>query len=133
MNTITLDSHARQEFIDITDQVQQQVSADGMQAGLVHLWCCHTTAGLTVNENADPDVKTDLLMALDLIVNDEWPYRHAEGNSPAHLKSSLMGTQLSIPVSDGRLALGTWQGVLFAEFDGPRQGRKIHVTLVNSG
>lgn len=133
MEVITLDTHARQELIDITGQVQRVVAGSGVQDGVCHLWCHHTTAGLTVNENADPDVKRDLLMALSRIVHDDWPYQHAEGNSPAHIKSSLTGCQLTVPVSSGRLVLGTWQGVLFAEFDGPRNGRNVSVTVIPSG
>jgi secondary thiamine-phosphate synthase enzyme len=133
VQTITLSTRAREELIDITAQVQQAVAASGVRDGLCHLWCHHTTAGLTVNENADPDVKRDLLMALKRIVSDAWPYQHAEGNSPAHVKSSLLGCQLAIPVQGGRLVLGTWQGVLLAEFDGPRTGRKVGVTVIPSG
>jgi secondary thiamine-phosphate synthase enzyme len=130
MQIISLDTAQREQLIDISSQLQSVVSASGMREGLCHLWCLHTTAGLTINENADPNVKRDLLMALEPIVGRDWPYTHAEGNSVAHVKSSLMGCELSIPVSGGELALGTWQGVLFAEFDGPRRGRQVAVTLL---
>lgn len=133
MDTIRLDTQAREEFVDITEQVQRFVAASGVKAGICHLWCHHTTAGLTINENADPDVKRDLLMALGRIVSDQWTYRHAEGNSPAHVKSSVIGCQLAVPVRGGRLDLGTWQGVLFAEFDGPRRGRQVSLTVIPSG
>ena len=133
MDIISIDTHGREQLIDITDLVQRVVASSGVAEGLCHLWCRHTTAGLTVNENADPDVIRDILMALDRIVSDAWPYTHAEGNSPAHVKSSLLGCQLTIPIVEGRIALGTWQGVLFAEFDGPRAGRKIMVTVIPSG
>ena len=133
MASITLASRAREELIDVTGEVQRVVQASGVADGICHLWCHHTTAALTINENADPDVKHDLLMALGRVVSDAWPFRHAEGNSPAHVKSSLVGCQLAIPVAKGRLQLGTWQGVLFAEFDGPRGRREITVTVIPSG
>ena len=127
---ITLDTTQREELLDITSRVQALVGASGVQCGVCHLWCQHTTAALTVNENADPDVKRDLLMALSRIVGDDWPYTHSEGNSPAHVKSTLVGCELTVPIQRGRLALGTWQGVLFAEFDGPRRARRVLVTVL---
>jgi secondary thiamine-phosphate synthase enzyme len=130
MATITLNTSAREQLIDITAQVARAVERFGISDGICYLHCLHTTAALTINENADPDVKRDLLMALGRIVADNWPYTHAEGNSPAHVKSSLLGCQLTLPVQGGRLALGRWQGVLFAEFDGPRQGRQVQLTMV---
>lgn len=133
METITLDTHTRNELLDITEKVQAIVKDSGVSAGLCHLWCTHTTAGLTVNENTDPAVKSDLLLALNRIVFNDWPFEHLEGNSPAHVKSSLIGCDLSIPIVKGRLILGTWQGVFFAEFDGPRRNRQIAVTIINSG
>ena len=132
MVTITLNTSAREQLIDITAQVARAVEQSGISDGVCHLLCQHTTAALTVNENADPDVKRDLLMALSRIVSDSWPYRHAEGNSAAHVKSSLLGCQLTLPVHGGRLALGRWQGVLFAEFDGPRQARQVQLTVVGT-
>lgn len=132
MAMITLNTSAREQLIDITAQVARAVAESGMQQGVCQLWCQHTTAALTVNENADPDVKRDLLMALSRVVAEGWPYTHAEGNSPAHVKSSLLGCQLAIPVHGGRLQLGRWQGVLFAEFDGPRQGRQVHLTVIGT-
>ncbi len=133
MDVIALDTQAREQLIDITALVQRVITSAGIGDGVCHLWCRHTTAALTVNENADADVKLDLLLALSRIVSDSWPYTHAEGNSPAHVKSSLLGCELTVPVSGGKLALGTWQGVLFAEFDGPRTGREVQVTLIPSG
>ena len=133
METFTVDSRAREELVDITGQVRRIVQASGTMSGLCHIWCHHTTAAITVNENADPDVPRDLVMALDRIVHDDWPFRHAEGNSPAHLKSSMLGCSAMIPIQDGRLVLGTWQGIFFAEFDGPRKNRKVSVTVINSG
>jgi secondary thiamine-phosphate synthase enzyme len=131
MREITLKTNSREELVDITREVEDAVSASGVQSGVCHLHCLHTTAGLTINENADPDVKTDLLMALRRVVQDGWHYYHAEGNSPAHIKSSLVGVSLAIPISEGRLALGTWQGVVFCEFDGPR-ARKVAVAITRA-
>lgn len=117
-------------FIDITGQVRRVVAAGAVQNGLCQIFVPHTTAGVTINENADPDVVTDMLAALKQMVPN-LPYRHGEGNSPAHVKSSLVGCSLTVPISEGRLCLGTWQGIYFCEFDGPRT-RKVWVQLVGS-
>ena len=117
------------EMIDITDRINAVIPAD-IQCGMCLVFCKHTTAGLTINENADADVKHDLLRKLDeLIPHNEHYYQHCEGNSAAHLKSSLMGVSLLIPIRNGRLVLGTWQGVYFCEFDGPRH-RQVDVTIM---
>lgn len=117
----------RQELVDITGQVVEQLRALGMEEGICLVASPHTTAGVTINEGADPAVKADLIMALDRIVDDNWPYRHAEGNSPAHLKTSLMGPSVMLPVTGGRPALGTWQRIFLCEFDGPRT-RRVRVS-----
>ena len=117
-------------FIDITGQVRKIVAAGNVQNGLCQIFVPHTTAGVTINENADPDVVTDMLAALKQMVPD-LPYRHSEGNSPAHVKSSLVGCSITVPIAEGRLCLGTWQGIYFCEFDGPRT-RKVWVQLVGS-
>jgi secondary thiamine-phosphate synthase enzyme len=130
MPTIQLSSTAREEFNEITSEVDALLRELKAADGLVHLFCRHTTAGLTVNENADPDVRRDMLRALSAIVPDELDYRHAEGNSPAHVRASLMGCALTLPMRGGKLALGRWQGVYFCEFDGPRSGREVEVTLL---
>ena len=117
-------------FIDITGQVRKIVASGNVQNGLCQIFVPHTTAGVTINENADPDVVTDMLAALGKMVPD-LPYRHSEGNSPAHVKSSLVGCSITVPISEGRLCLGTWQGIYFCEFDGPRT-RKVWVQLVGS-
>ena len=117
-------------FIDITGQVRKIVASGNVQNGLCQIFVPHTTAGVTINENADPDVVTDMLAALKQMVPD-LPYRHSEGNSPAHVKSSLVGCSITVPISEGRLCLGTWQGIYFCEFDGPRT-RKVWVQLVGS-
>ena len=117
-------------FIDITGQVRKIVASGNVQNGLCQIFVPHTTAGVTINENADPDVVTDMLEALGKMVPD-LHYRHSEGNSPAHVKSSLVGCSITVPISEGRLCLGTWQGIYFCEFDGPRT-RKVWVQLVGS-
>jgi len=129
MQEIAVTTRSREELVDITAEVVSVLRASGVRDGLCLLYCPHTTAGLTLNENADPDVKRDLLMALRQLVPDDGNYAHAEGNSPAHVKSSLVGTSLIVPLRAGRLALGTWQGIIFCEFDGPRS-RRVTVTLV---
>jgi secondary thiamine-phosphate synthase enzyme len=105
------------------------VSQSGLQAGLCHLFVPHTTAGLTLNENWDPAVRHDLLAALDKLVPWDDDYQHGEGNSAAHVKASLVGFAHTLPVEDGRLILGSWQGIYLAEFDGPRR-RRVSVTIV---
>lgn len=120
---IMVKTHHNAEFVDITSELVQSLKRSGINDGFGVVFVAHTTAGLTINENADPDVVDDLLMALDKVVPASLPYKHREGNSPAHLKSSFMGFERMIPVREGRLALGTWQGVYLCEFDGPRTRR----------
>jgi len=129
MKTIPVTTTRRQELVDITSAVQAAVAALGCTHGVCHVQCAHTTAGLTINENADPDVVFDLLLALDDIVKNLRGFRHAEGNSTAHVKSVLVGASLTVPVDAGRLILGTWQALYFCEFDGPRR-RHVWVTCV---
>jgi secondary thiamine-phosphate synthase enzyme len=121
-------TRAHSELLDITSQVQQAVAASGVQEGVCHVFVPHTTAGLTLNENWDPSVRDDLVRAMTAMVPDV-PYRHGEGNSPAHLMSSLIGASETLLVSGGQLVLGTWQGVYLAEFDGPRR-RRVLVKIV---
>ena len=126
-------SSRRTEMIDVTDRVREVVRGGGVREGIVVLQSLHTTAALTINENADPDVQRDLVEKLDrLAPRDEAFYRHAEGNSDSHLKTSFFGPTLTVIVSGGDLVLGTWQGVYFCEFDGPRE-RKVAVQLVPAG
>jgi secondary thiamine-phosphate synthase enzyme len=132
MPEIVLNTRQREELVDITVQIEQLLAAEGWQDGLLHLWCMHTTAGLLCNEHADPDVARDVLLALQRIVHEDLPYRHAEGNSPAHVKSILTGAGLALQVAGGRLVLGRWQGVFFAEFDGPRPGRQVRAAFIPS-
>lgn len=123
MLTLEIESHRQVELIDITAQVGAALAKSGLRDGLLVLFVPHTTAAVTINENADPDVTRDLVMELNKIVPFEDGYRHAEGNSAAHLKSSLVGASETLIVQDGRLQLGTWQGIYFCEFDGPRRRR----------
>lgn len=131
LHTLEVRTGGKTEFVDLTARVQEVVSQSGVNEGLCHIFVPHTTAGVTINENADPSVKADILMVLNKLISDQEPYRHLEGNSPAHIKASLIGPQLTVLVSGGRLLLGTWQGVFFCEFDGPRS-RRLHVK-VSSG
>jgi secondary thiamine-phosphate synthase enzyme len=126
--TLTVRTGSRTEFLDLTRQVQAAVRESGVQDGVCHLFVPHTTAAVTINENADPSVKDDILMVLNKLISDQEPYRHLEGNSPAHIKASLIGPQLTLLISGGRLVLGTWQGVYFCEFDGPRS-RRLHLKI----
>jgi secondary thiamine-phosphate synthase enzyme len=124
----TLATSGSENFHSITQTVQKAVDESGVQDGLCTVFCPHTTAGITVNENADPDVVEDLLLGLEKAFPDRGEFRHAEGNSSAHLKASAMGCSVTIIVSRGRLLLGTWQGIYFCEFDGPRS-RKFTVSV----
>ena len=124
MNVITVQSKSRTDFIDITPAVQQFADGNGMRDGLVTVFVPHTTAGVTINENADPDVTADMVMVLDRMVPWDGGYRHSEGNTAAHVKASLMGSSVQVIVNNGKLRLGTWQSIYFCEFDGPR-ARKI--------
>ncbi len=127
MEKINIKTSARIEFVDITHKVRQLVEKSGIKEGICFLFCPHTTAGLTINENADPSVKRDILLALRHMVPDNLPYAHSEGNSPAHVKASLCGSSLLVIIKEGKLRLGTWQGITFCEFDGPRR-RRIYVS-----
>ncbi len=129
---ISVSSKTREEFIDITDSVQQVVKKVGVREGLCVVYVPHTTAGITVNENADPSVSRDILAMLSRLVPANEPaYRHREGNADSHIKSTLVGFSHLLPISDLKLALGTWQGIFFCEFDGPRQ-RSVLVQVIPS-
>jgi len=126
----TLRTSRRDEMIDITRQVASCVTRQGLQEGAVIVYCPHTTAGITINENADPDVKLDVLMRLDEVYPWHHPkYRHAEGNTASHLKAITTGASQTVIVAGGRLLLGRWQGIYFCEFDGPRE-REYHMKLL---
>ncbi|NMA60497.1 MAG: YjbQ family protein [Firmicutes bacterium] len=118
-----------QQFIEITKDVQRVVDDEGVNDGLAIVYVPHTTAGVTINENGDPDVLRDILTNLERVFPVQGDYRHYEGNSHAHIKTSLMGSSCTIPIEKGQLQLGTWQGIYFCEFDGPRH-RKVQVKIV---
>jgi secondary thiamine-phosphate synthase enzyme len=125
----TLQTHNHREFIDITDRVQAQVHATGVLEGICLVFSPHTTAGVTINENADPDVVTDLLQAYADLMGDERRFRHAEGNSGGHALTSLVGPSVTLPIHHGALALGQWQAIYLCEFDGPRH-RTVKVQVL---
>ncbi len=126
---LTVKTKSRTDLIDITSDVQNTVRSSGIADGLCLLYVPHTTAAITINESADPSVKDDILMILNEIVPWEAKYRHLEGNSPAHVKSTLVGASELVAIENGRLVLGTWQGIFFCEFDGPRN-RKLHINIM---
>ncbi len=115
-------------LVDITGKVRDLVAASGIQEGICLLFNPHTTAGLTINEGADPDVRTDIIKGFREVVPVNYPFKHMEGNSPSHIMASLMGATLTILISEGKLLLGTWQALYFCEFDGPRN-RKVHYRI----
>ena len=123
--TITLESGRRMELIDITSIISRSLADNKSADGICYIFNPHTTAGLTINEGADPDVRDDIIAGLKEIVPMNYPFRHLEGNSPAHIMASLMGSSLTVIVNKGSLQLGTWQKIFFCEFDGPRT-RKVH-------
>ncbi len=119
----------REDFYNITPQVQEAVLKSGVHNGIAVVYCPHTTAGITINENADPDVVRDLLLGLDKAFPDRPEFRHSEGNSAAHLKASTIGSSVTVVINSGKLVLGTWQGIFFCEFDPPRQ-RKFFIKVM---
>lgn len=132
MKTVSVKTSTRKQMLDVTGQLRQAVSESGMKAGQVTAYVPHTTAGITINENADPDVCRDILSHLARLVPADKGFRHAEGNSDAHIQASLMGSAVTVLVEAGQLVLGTWQSVFFCEFDGPRT-RKLHIKVMPSG
>lgn len=129
MQTIIVKTDRRTQLLDVTGQVQKAVSAAKILKGICYLYVPHTTAGVAINECADPDVARDIEGALDRLIPKTGPYQHCEGNSDSHIKSVLIGGSQIVFVEEGRLALGRWQGVFFCEFDGPRE-RRLHVKVV---
>lgn len=125
----TVKSGTRTELIDITSKIQDMVMSAGIDQGLCMLYVPHTTAAITINESADPSVKEDILMIINKMIPWKADYRHLEGNSPAHIKSSIVGASELIAIDNNRLVLGTWQGIFFCEFDGPRT-RKVQVRII---
>jgi secondary thiamine-phosphate synthase enzyme len=128
---LTIPSSSRTQFIDITAEVRKAVEKTGIKDGACMIYVPHTTAGVTINESADPSVASDILSVLDRLVPQQGEYRHAEGNSPAHVKASLMGSSQLVAIEDNRLVLGTWQGIFFCEFDGPRT-RNVYLSFLTS-
>jgi len=129
MDTFEVSTRQRNEFVEITDLVRQAVVRKGVQQGICVVYCPHTTAAVTINENADPDVVHDMLLWLNRTIPQQQPgFRHAEGNSDSHLKASLVGPSVTLLIENGELVLGRWQGVYFCEFDGPRT-RRVHVRV----
>ena len=131
MKDISVQTHSRTEMTDITAAVQNLVLEEKIESGICLVYTPHTTAAITINENADPDVPWDILAALDRAVPLSANYRHAEGNSAAHVKSSLVGASELVMIENGRLVLGTWQSIFFCEFDGPRT-RKVMIKVMRS-
>jgi secondary thiamine-phosphate synthase enzyme len=129
-DSITVQSRASEELIDITDQIRSCIGRSGITDGICLIYTPHTTAAITINENADPAVRKDMIKGLHHLKFDEVSFSHAEGNSPAHLKSSLIGCSEMVIIDNGRLCLGTWQGIYFCEFDGPRT-RTVLVKIIN--
>ncbi|MFH1149977.1 MAG: secondary thiamine-phosphate synthase enzyme YjbQ [Actinomycetota bacterium] len=131
MQTFTVKTTGRTDLHDITREVARAVEGTTVSEGACLIYIPHTTAGITINENADPAVRVDIESALERLVPWSGPYRHSEGNAAAHVKASMMGFSAMIPISGGRLVLGTWQGIYLCEFDGPRT-RKVHVQVLPS-
>ncbi len=127
--TLSISTERRSEFVDITDEVQRMITSSGVKDGICHVYTTHTTAGIVINEHADTDVVRDINKMLDKLVPWIDGYDHAEGNSAAHIKASLTGTSQTIFIEKGKLKLGTWQGIFFAEFDGPRK-REVLVKII---
>ncbi|MFZ5899018.1 MAG: secondary thiamine-phosphate synthase enzyme YjbQ [Bacillota bacterium] len=123
--TVEVKTRLRNELVDVTAEVARIVAESGVKEGACHIYVAHTTAGVLINEHADPSVAQDILAFLARLVPATEDYKHTEGNSDAHIKSVLVGSAKAIPVQDGRLALGTWQGIFFAEFDGPRRRKML--------
>jgi len=126
---LSVKTGARTELVDVTHEINQAVQNSGIQEGLCMVYVPHTTAGITINESADPSVKSDILMVLNEVIPWQAKYRHLEGNSAAHIKASLVGASELIAIENGSLVLGTWQGIFFCEFDGPRT-RQLHVRFL---
>ncbi len=133
MKAMAVSTQRRTEFVEITAEVRRVVKEAGLKSGICVVYCPHTTAGLTIQENADPDVVRDMLLWLnDRVPKDVPGFRHAEGNSDSHIKSSLIGTSVTLLVEGGDLVFGTWQGIYFCEFDGPRKRTVMVQTIGNT-
>lgn len=129
LGEIAISTSKRNEFIDVTRQVKEFVQKSKIEKGICYIYCPHTTAAITINENADPDVKKDIIRKLSELIPEDERYSHAEGNSDAHIKSSMLGNEKSIIIENNKLVLGTWQSIFFFEGDGPRE-RKVLVKIM---
>lgn len=129
MQRLTVRTHLQSELVNITAEVANAVKSEKVDEGVAFISVPHTTAGITINESADPSVKEDIVRALGKLVPQQDNYRHMEGNAAAHIKTCLVGNSVTVPISGGKLSLGTWQGIFLAEFDGPRT-REVHVQVV---
>ena len=132
IHTLSVRTKHRTEMVDITGEIQALVRQSGVEEGVCHIFQAHTTAGLTINEGADPAVRQDVITGLRKMVPMTHPFKHLEGNSPAHIMASLMGSSLTVFIEDGRFVLGTWQRIFFCEFDGPRT-RSLHWRITPCG
>lgn len=132
ISRLKISTKSKVELQDISSQVEEIVQSSGVTEGICHVFVPHTTAGVIINEDADPDVRRDILAQLEKIVPSQASYYHREGNAPAHIKASLVGCSQMLPVENGRLVLGTWQGIFLCEFDGPRQ-RTVMVEILKGG
>jgi len=128
--TINIKTKEQVELIDITKNIQNAINKSNLKDGFVNIYVPHTTAGITINENADPSVRNDIINKLNKLVPFSDDYAHSEGNSAAHIKSTLVGVSQMIPVENGKLVLGTWQGIFFCEFDGPRN-RQVYIRIIS--
>ncbi|MCP2240270.1 secondary thiamine-phosphate synthase enzyme YjbQ [Thermoanaerobacterium thermosaccharolyticum] len=128
MTILKINTHSREVMIDITEEVKSAIKSSGIKDGICTVFVPHTTAGVTINENADPDVKDDIIRGLDEIIPNI-RFKHMEGNSDAHIKSALVGNSVNLIVENGEIQLGTWQGIYFCEFDGPRS-RKVYIKVI---
>ena len=131
MKTLEIETRSKTDFREVTEEIQRAVESAGVKSGLCQVFVPHTTAGIMVNEHADPSVVQDIAECLDRLVPQRGNYRHAEGNAAAHIKASLVGDSLALIIEDGKIMLGTWQGVFLCEFDGPRR-RRIAVNVIES-
>jgi secondary thiamine-phosphate synthase enzyme len=129
MKVLNISTKKRNEFVDITSEIEKLVEEENVEEGICIIFCPHTTAGLTINENADPSVKKDVISHLEKMVPYDKNYSHIEGNADSHIKSSLLGSSLNLIIHQKKLVLGTWQGIYFCEFDGPRT-RKVYVKII---
>ncbi len=129
MKTLRIKTSRRTQLVDITREVQLVVSESGVNQGICHVYVPHTTAGITINEHADPDVASDVEALFDRLIPHQGPYRHAEGNTDSHMKAILTGSSQSVFIAQGKLTLGTWQGIFLCEFDGPRR-RSVFIKAI---